>query len=340
MLPLIAAMSMRAFARDCDTSEDVLLVGVEKSAPFAMYDPESKSWSGLSVELWEKIAQDNNWQFRYVESEFHQILNDVSNCELDVGLPGITITADREAVMDFSHPYLIEDVAVATSAFKDYWTVSCSVFMHLLQPMTLLFMVLVTIGWLYAILEKRSGSSWKDFFDSVYWAMTTLVTVGYGDEAPKNTIGRIFAMGWMFSALFILASINAQVMGAFQAISWKPEINQLSDLEGKKVLTVKDSYSDHMLNMAHVQHEVADTEAEMFLAFENREFEYLVYDRSILSFHLTTGSILDTNFHEQYLGFALRNNFPQKEELNRSLLLHTDSRWWSMTVFTYHNRQE
>ncbi len=78
----------------------------------------------------------------------------------------------------------------------------------------------------------------------------------------------------------------------------------------------------------------------MFDAFHNKKVEYIVYDHSILAYHLEQGMIIDKNLHEEYLGFALANNFPYQEELSISILSYTDSSWWTATVYDYHNRRE
>ena len=47
-------------------------------------------------------------------------------------------------------------------------------------------------------------STFKTFFDALYWATVTLTTVGYGDMVPATEVGRIVSM---ISSLFGVAVI-------------------------------------------------------------------------------------------------------------------------------------
>ena len=50
----------------------------------------------------------------------------------------------------------------------------------------------------------EESTMFQDFFDALYWATTTLTTVGYGDIYPATDLGRIISM---FSAIFGVAVI-------------------------------------------------------------------------------------------------------------------------------------
>lgn len=50
----------------------------------------------------------------------------------------------------------------------------------------------------------EDSDMFADYFDALYWATTTLTTVGYGDICPSSDIGRIISM---FSAILGVAVI-------------------------------------------------------------------------------------------------------------------------------------
>ncbi len=330
---MLALISI-AFAQQ-PNYDSVLLVGVDQSPPFSMKNGDK--WEGLSVELWERIALEKNIKYKYVEEPFNNILQDVGNCQLDIGLPAITVTSDREALMDFSYPYMIEDVAVATNSKKSGWTIAKVFLRKLSEPILFLLIGLAIASLSYAAFEKKFKNA-REMLDSSYWSMTTMTTVGYGDEAPKSAAGRIFAMFWMFIALFFTASINAQIYGVFNEISWTPEIDDLSDLRGREVFTVGGSFSESLLKMNQISVVSLSSEQAMIASLENTSNSFAVYDRSILKYHLhdTDIFILDKGFYQQHLAFAICEGLGV-EDINQGILNQVDSSWWNFLISKHLN---
>jgi ABC-type amino acid transport substrate-binding protein len=65
-LAFIAAFPVSASAQNASPSQE-LTVGVKEAPPFTMKSGGGE-WSGLSVELWQKIAHDLNLKYRFVEA--------------------------------------------------------------------------------------------------------------------------------------------------------------------------------------------------------------------------------------------------------------------------------
>lgn len=61
------------------------------------------------------------------------------------------------------------------------------------------------------------------FGDALWWSLTTMTTVGYGDRFPVTTQGRVLAAGVMLSGIAVLgvvtASIAAWFVGQFTAVA-------------------------------------------------------------------------------------------------------------------------
>jgi len=66
------------------------------------------------------------------------------------------------------------------------------------------------------LLERHApGSSIHTLGESVWWSVTTVTTVGYGDYVPVTIAGRVTACFIMGIGLLTLAVVTAQVASSF-----------------------------------------------------------------------------------------------------------------------------
>ncbi|GGW50423.1 hypothetical protein GCM10010503_29280 [Streptomyces lucensis JCM 4490] len=65
-------------------------------------------------------------------------------------------------------------------------------------------------GALAAYQQERGapGATMRTFGDAVWWAASTLSTVGYGDVTPVTTLGRVIATGMMACGLGLLGAVT------------------------------------------------------------------------------------------------------------------------------------
>ena len=71
------------------------------------------------------------------------------------------------------------------------------------------------------------GSNIKNFSDGLWWAVTTVTTVGYGDRFPVSTEGRLLAVLLMIAGISLVGVITASVA------SWFVKMSQ-SDVEERE----------------------------------------------------------------------------------------------------------
>jgi len=63
------------------------------------------------------------------------------------------------------------------------------------------------------------GSNIKNFGDGLWWAITTVTTVGYGDRYPTTTEGRFLAVLLMIMGISLVGAITASVAAWFVKLS-------------------------------------------------------------------------------------------------------------------------
>lgn len=82
----------------------------------------------------------------------------------------------------------------------------------------------VFLGYISAIqvtISERGveGSNIKTFADGLWWAVTTVTTVGYGDRFPTTSTGRILAVCLMLVGISLMGVITASVAAWFVKMS-------------------------------------------------------------------------------------------------------------------------
>jgi voltage-gated potassium channel len=70
----------------------------------------------------------------------------------------------------------------------------------------------------------------SDFGDAIWWAVTTMTTVGYGDHYPVTSVGRVVAFGLMLGGIALLGTVTA-TMASWLVESVQAEKEQAEDLQ-------------------------------------------------------------------------------------------------------------
>lgn len=83
----------------------------------------------------------------------------------------------------------------------------------------------------YAAERNAPGASINSFGNSIWWAVVTITTVGYGDVVPITIVGRIYAGFLMLGSLLIVAAITGLVVSWFGEMVNQAQIRQKARAE-------------------------------------------------------------------------------------------------------------
>ncbi len=112
---LIGLVLMTAFTT---VQAERLTVAIPSSFVPFMFQ-EDGEWTGFEVELWETIAEENDWEFEYNTMNFSGIITALQTGRVDAAIAAITITSERENTMDFSHAYYDSGLMLMVRADND-----------------------------------------------------------------------------------------------------------------------------------------------------------------------------------------------------------------------------
>lgn len=80
--------------------------------PFEFRD-ENGNYTGFDIELWQELAKRAELQYKFQPMDFNGIIPALQTKNIDAAIAGITITPEREAVVDFTKPYYNTGLMIA-----------------------------------------------------------------------------------------------------------------------------------------------------------------------------------------------------------------------------------
>ncbi|HEX2255034.1 MAG TPA: transporter substrate-binding domain-containing protein [Thermoanaerobaculia bacterium] len=310
-----------------------LVVGVKEAPPFALRDPATGRWEGLSVALWREVAADLGLAYELRETDLAGLLEGLEEGRFDVGVAALTVTADRELRMDFSHPFYSSGlgIAVATAGGDGAWALARRVLSpDLLQVIWLLALVLAVAGFLVWLFERRrnpdfGGGTMAGLGSAFWWSAVTMTTVGYGDKAPRTAGGRLVALFWMFASVVMISTFTAAIASSLTVARLDLPVAGPEDLPRVTLATVTRLTSAQYLERRGIRRQEMPTLDRALAAVADGEALALVYDRPILRYRVKRDhpgrlDVLPQTFERQDYAFGLRQGSPLREPINRALL--------------------
>ena len=84
--------------------------------PFESIDAESKEIVGFDIDLMSAVAEKAGFEVQFINVAFDTLLTGMAQCQYDVAISSITITADRAIDISFSNPYFAAGQIVVVRA--------------------------------------------------------------------------------------------------------------------------------------------------------------------------------------------------------------------------------
>lgn len=327
--------------------ESELVVGTKPTPPFVIKGADDRL-SGISIELWRRIAERLDIAYRFQETDLEGLISGLQDGGLDISVAALTATPGREAVIDFTHPFYTTGYTFAVPGRgNSIWlAIKRFVSWEFFTALAALGGILLLAGALLWLAERRrnpamfGGSRSEGIGASVWWAAVTMTTVGYGDKAPITFTGRVIALVWMFASIIIISSFTAAIATSLTVSQLETSIDSLDDLRDARVATVAGSASAAFLDNLSIPHSDTETLDESLQSLANRQVDAVVYDAPIMRYKVKqqysgSVSVLDKTFERQDYAFALPANSALREPINREILEIIRSDEWRQLVNRY-----
>jgi polar amino acid transport system substrate-binding protein len=324
-----------------------LVVGTKEAPPFAIKNDEGE-WSGVSIDLWRKIADQLKLKYRFVEtSSVTSLLDGLQDGSFDLAVAAITITPPREELVDFTVPYFHTGtgVAVQTDHLANWMPVIRSIAsFSFAQAAVALLGLAFLAGFLIWLFERKANEGFgggvaHGLSSGVLWSTHTMTQRVVGGAAPTTLPGRIVAIVWMVVSVIAIAVFTAGITSALTTKRLHGAVNSLGDLSNVRVGVIQGSATEDALSRMRTRYRTVATPADGFLALQNGTIDALAYDRPILAWMIRQESLsaelTDVTFEPQDYAIALRNDRTLRKRLNVALLEAEQSDWWRDILFRY-----
>ncbi len=304
-----------------------------------LFIDEDGTYSGFYVDLWEAVATELDLEYEWVVFDtFVALRTAVEKAEVDVGASHISITSEREKVMDYTHVVFNDGYQLYVPANRGGHRLDLFSFLYesgVLGIIGKVLLVLIALAHVVWLVEKRKANSdfrtsyLQGIEDALWWSVVTVTTVDYGDKTPKSRLGRLIAMGWMVVSLFVVSIVVGQVSSMMTIANLESSIKNIGDLPGKSVGVVAGTVFDDFVVNLDIEPVRYETSSKLFQDLAIGKLDVILSDLVnglALPKHLAPKvEKAGPSFKRDQIAWVLPEGSRHREMMNRGLTALSDN---------------
>ena len=270
---------------------------------------KNQGLKGYCIDLLESIAAPERMDFDYEivvsknraygskleNGTWTGVVGDLISGEIDISVATLTMTTEREEVIDFVAPYF-DQSGISILLRKKQPKQSIFKFMTVLKPevwlgiLAAVFIVAILIWALdrfspYSYYNNKEAypEGARDFTlgESLWFSLTSLTPQG-GGECPKALSGRVLVAAYWLFIVLMLATFTANLAAFLTVERMQTTVQSLEELARQSrinytVMTAS-PYMEHFVNMAGAEDELYKKWKEITLNSTSDQTRYRVWD--------------------------------------------------------------
>jgi ABC-type amino acid transport substrate-binding protein len=314
--------------------------------------------AGFDIDLWEAVAKGIGAKTEYVEiKDFSQTFDLLRRGQIDVAMSGITMTLERERMVDFSHPYLKSGICIVTlnkaaghSGFSMESLLQLEVLESFLNSLrsaiifqlavTLLLLVLAVAHIVYLL--ERFGMPvtgceiGKGYFsgitDAVYFVILSFAT-GFCNTEAKPAAARMLNVAVIAIGIGFFSVFTALLSANFTFEKIQPEVTGADDLADVLVASERGTSSIDAARQLGAEVIQVDSIDEAYVRLLDGEVKAVITDLPNALYFISHENnqslvVLPDLLRTEYYAIAVRNNSRILEAINREILaMYEDGRY-------------
>jgi polar amino acid transport system substrate-binding protein len=347
---LLAFLLFSAYPLSAQSVERKALVAARICPPFVMND--TGKFSGISIFLWDKIAEQLNLEYAIEQYTLEEMLEVVAQGKADIGVSCLSMTDEREKIIDFSHPFYETHLSIAVKQHGFLQTLK-NIFYNqrLFIALGIIVGMAALIGGILYLLEhkindkiytmkSKGGKLLEALIAGLPFVTSGPIRYYEFRTLSGRTLSAILAVG----STVMIASITALLASAFTLDQMHSEITGPQDLAKIKVGVIEASTSFEYLQEQGINSRTFSDRQELLAALDNGQVDAVVGDDVVLKYNIKKGqtegryenlTVLPFVFGKQNYAFALPDESPHRELLNQLLLAVRDTPEWKAEIKKY-----
>ena len=349
-LLLLAFLLFSAYPLCAQPAERPIRVAARVCPPFVM--KESGQYTGISIYLWDKIAESKGLEYTVEEYGLDEMLEAVVQDEADIAVSCLSMTQKREEIIDFSHPFFETHLSIAVKQQGFLHTLKNFFYnKRLLIVVGLIVGVAALIGGIFYLLEHKvndklysmkneGGRLMEAFIAGLLFITSGPIRYYEFKTLSGRTLSAFLAVG----GTIMIASITGLLASAFTLDQMRSEIKGPQDLAKVRVGAMQASTSFEYLQEQGINSRAFSDRQKLYAALDESRLDALVGDDAVPKYEIKEAQaegkyetllVLPFVFEKQNYAFALPDESPHLEKLNQALLSVRDTSEWKAEIVKY-----
>lgn len=314
-------------------SAEPLEVGVFVNPPFVM--KQNDRFTGMAVDLWERLGQGLDRQYHYVEFQtLRDLLDATASGKIDVAVTNTTINKSRAERLDFTQPWF--DGGMRIMINSDQREGFGSLLSGLskagyLRAYAWIALTIATATVLLTLFDRRFDKSfpqkWPEGIAESFYTVMSVATSGK-PPARQNLfgwVGRLWQGIWLVCGIAVLAYVTSSITSVMTTLSLTNQINSLTDLADRPVGVLTGTVEEDFVRAQGMQMFRYSNLEQAVEGLMRGEAEAIVADAPILEYYAHSHpdlpvKVIGRLFEPDKYGFALPRRSPLTRPLTVSLL--------------------
>lgn len=314
-----------------------LRVVIKQAEPFVFLDQATPT--GYSIELWQEVARAAGFRFSYQRvASIQEMIGALSSGKADVAVGALSITSEREAVMDFSHG--IYDAGLGLMVRKEkgggQWLLELLRRSRILSLAAMFSAAIFLIGNVVWFLQRRHNVAHfphtylKGVGEAMWWSVSVLLTGCCEDKKVHGLTARVLAVFWFLTGIIAVSFVTASLASSMTLSELSTRIHDLDDLKKGEIATVGKSQAADFLEARNLKPKLFPDIGAAIDALLKGGVRAVFYDTPMLQYQSGKRRgeglvLLPAIYQPHQYGFGLQVRSPYRKEINKAILAVEES---------------